>query len=495
MPGMTKAGYMPPASEKPPKAPKKPKGKPVRKKKKRMSAAAAASLVVFVLAFIIGAGTLHIFSRVEKSANVFALGQMLSGHPIGGMSAEEGSALLDKLTEEKVSSWRFDIDCQDRSYRLTAQDVGLFIDRQATLEPLWQTGKAGGMIERYLSLLKAQVERHNAVPVFGYTMEPVDALLAQMKLDTDCEAVDATVSFTPGSSLPFRFTDEESGYELDMEALRTQIEQAILTFTPGSAKAEPKEKKPAVTRAQLENAITLRGRVTMAIDEDPASMENVRIAAGVLNGQRMEPGAEFSFNDVVGRRTAEGGYQHAAEPAYGIGAAGVGGGVCQVSTALYRAALLGGVQVVSRSAALRPVDYCDMGQEAAVSDQGIDLILRNQTQTPLFITTRVYAEDQGNTVLELQIIGEPLGVRYELASSPLETETITEPVYMQDKEGVYATYKDERVPGSDAQPGYSVVVERIAHGDDAGDTPSEVISEDVYEAIAPIIYVGVQERN
>lgn len=495
MPGMTKAGYVPPVQEKQPKQTKKPKGKPVRKKKRRMSPAAMASLVVFALAFVVAVSTLHVFATVEQAASVFAPGQMLSGHPLGGLTAAEGAAVLDKLTEERVASWRFDVECQGRSYVLTAQDIGLFIDKQATLEPLWQVGKTGNMLERYIELLKAKAERNNMVPVFGYSLEPVDALLVQIKKDTDRESVDAQVSFTPGSSAPFRFTDEVMGYTLETQALRAQIEEAILSLTSGSVRIKPKENVPSVTRAQLEEAVKLRSRVKMTLDQDPASLENVKIASGVLSGRRIEAGESFSFNEVVGRRTAEGGYQQAAEPAYGVGVVGVGGGVCQVSSALYRAALLAGVDVIERSAAVRPVDYCDMGQEAAVSDQGIDLVLVNQGITPLFIITRVYADEKGKQLLEVQIIGAPNDARYELISYPLETAIITEPVYMQDKSGDYAVYKDERVPGSDAQPGYSVKVERVTLGENGEQIASEVISEDVYEAIAPVIYVGLQERK
>ena len=164
-------------------------------------------------------------------------------------------------------------------------------------------------------------------------------------------------------------------------------------------------------------------------------------------------------------------------------------------TALYQAALLGGVEVVERSAAVRPVAYCGMGQEAAVSGQGIDLVIRNGTATPMFITTRVDTAEDESHILDLQIIGEPIVEKYALVSSPLETENVTEPVYMQDKEGIYATYTDERVPGSDAQPGYSVVVERVTIGEYGSQLAAETISTDEYAAIGPIIYVGIQERN
>ena len=118
----------------------------------------------------------------------------------------------------------------------------------------------------------------------------------------------------------------------------------------------------------------------------------------------IDTGEELSFNQTVGLRTSEAGYQAAEEPAYGQNVSGIGGGVCQVATALYRLALLGGMDISERNAAVYPVDYCDIGQEAAVSDQGLDLKIVDSTDRPMFLTARVYAENDGQT-MELQLIG------------------------------------------------------------------------------------------
>lgn len=149
----------------------------------------------------------------------------------------------------------------------------------------------------------------------------------------------------------------------------------------------------------------------------------------------LSPGESLSFNQTVGMRTEESGYTAAEEPAYGQNIVGVGGGVCQVSTALYRLALLGGLEIAERSAAVYPVDYCEIGQEAAVSDQGLDLVLTNNTDAPLFLVVRVYAENDDQT-MEWQLIGKENESRFSLVS---EVETINapeEPVYVRDSEGV-----------------------------------------------------------
>lgn len=205
---------------------------------------------------------------------------------------------------------------------------------------------------------------------------------------------------------------------------------------------------------------------------------------------RLEAGERLSFNQTVGLRTDESGYVQAEEPAYGQDISGIGGGVCQVSTALYRLALLGGLEVAERSAAVYPVSYCEAGQEAAVSDQGLDLVFVNNTQTPLFLTARVYGTDDGQT-MELQLIGQPTDGRFALESEIETIDAPDEPVYVRDSEGRYATYTDERIPVGEAMPGCRATVKRI----DESTGQTEIISEDTYDAAAQIVYVGVQRRD
>ena len=93
------------------------------------------------------------------------------------------------------------------------------------------------------------------------------------------------------------------------------------------------------------------------------------------------------------------------------------------------------------------------------------------------------------------LIGEELGRRYALESQVSEMDLIEEPVYVRDREGKYATYTDERVPVSDALPGYTASVTRVTLDSEGQEISREEISEDVYEPAPPMIYVGMQERE
>ena len=263
-----------------------------------------------------------------------------------------------------------------------------------------------------------------------------------------------------------------------------------MNLLPETEALRPDEISPKVYRVELENATVLRARVVMSLSGSAAAQENAALAAIQFQGVRIDPGESLSFNQIVGLRSEESGYVQAEEPAYGQNISGVGGGVCQVSTALYRLALMGGLNVTERSAAVYPVDYCDAGQEAAVSDQGLDLTFVNNTDAPLFLIVRVYETD-GVRTMDLQLIGEAMDKRLSLVSEVETIDAPADPVYVRDSEGRYATYTDERIPVGEAMPGYCAAVKLV----DENGEPTRIVSEDTYDARTQIVYVGVQQRN
>lgn len=498
MPIMTKAGYVPPKGKKP----EPEKRTPPKKKKRRgkrgkgLGAAGVVSLVIFFLALAVGAATIYVYTQTQPYAQAFLPGVTLAGYPLGGATWENASALIIQPAQEEIADWRFTLTYGGRTYALTAEDMALAVDEEATLAPLWQIGREGGMLGRFAQMLRLRREGVSGEVQITYDMAAADALLETIRADIECAPVDATIRFAPGNSEPFRFTDEAVGYALDTAPLRAQIEAAVAGAASGTVAVEPQTLEPAVTRAQLETGIYLRARVRMTLYPDEGAKGNATLAARMLNGARIEPGETRSFNEIVGQRLEENGYVSAPEPAFGPYAEGIGGGVCQVSTALYRAALLGGVTVAERSAAAYPMTgFCETGQEAAVSDQGLDFALTNDTDVPLFLTARVYDNEDGESAtLEVQIIGKRLETRYQLETRATQGETIEEPVYYRDRDGEYATYTDEQVAVHDGLPGWKATVVRQTLDSEGNVLEEQEITTDSYAPVAPVIYVGVTQR-
>lgn len=127
---------------------------------------------------------------------------------------------------------------------------------------------------------------------------------------------------------------------------------------------------------------------------------NVARAADLINGKVIAPGEIFSFNDTVGHRTIENGFLTAKEYIAGKSVDGIGGGVCQVSSTLYSAVLYADMQIAERLNHMLTVGYIPLGQDATVSDGGVDFKFKNSSDYPI----KISAGTNGSTIT-VNIIG------------------------------------------------------------------------------------------
>jgi hypothetical protein len=143
---------------------------------------------------------------------------------------------------------------------------------------------------------------------------------------------------------------------------------------------------------------------------------NVRLAVAALDGEVLDPGEVLSFNRAVGPRSTERGYQVAPVILHQMRGLQVGGGVCQVSSTLFVAALLSGLDTVERHRHSSPVDYIPLGQDATIAWGAKDLQLRNH----LAQRVRLRVEVVGATLIARFEGQEPLGDVFELETEEHE---------------------------------------------------------------------------
>jgi len=156
--------------------------------------------------------------------------------------------------------------------------------------------------------------------------------------------------------------------------------------------------------------ISLGSFSTTLIGSLPARTDNIRLAARALDGTVLEPGEVLSFNARVGPRSAERGFQPAPVILREVRDVQIGGGVCQVASTLFDAALLAGLRAVERHRHSSPVDYVPLAQDATIAWGAKDLRLRN----PLDQRVRLRVDVLGTT-LTVHVEGEePSAAEFEL---------------------------------------------------------------------------------
>lgn len=125
---------------------------------------------------------------------------------------------------------------------------------------------------------------------------------------------------------------------------------------------------------------------------------NIEIGAQRIDGMVVPPGGVFSFTKALGAVTAEDGYSEEKIFLNGEVTKGLGGGLCQVSTTLFRSVLDAGLQVTERHNHSYTVSRYDVGLDATYADPGPDFKFKNDSAYPVAIKGRT--EDQ-KVIIEL----------------------------------------------------------------------------------------------
>lgn len=150
---------------------------------------------------------------------------------------------------------------------------------------------------------------------------------------------------------------------------------------------------------------------TPLMDKSPNRVSNIKLAAEKIHQLMLKPGEIFSFNQIVGKRTKIRGFKEASIFENGKVIQGLGGGICQLSSTLYQAALSANLKVTEVHRHSMKVTYIAPGLDAAISWGTKDLKFLNSLDMPISILTEV-TKDKVRTSIYKVIDEKPVNVYY-----------------------------------------------------------------------------------
>ena len=136
---------------------------------------------------------------------------------------------------------------------------------------------------------------------------------------------------------------------------------------------------------------------------------NIELATKKVNGTVIMPGETFSFNTIVGKRTIEAGYKEGTAYIGGKVVPDIGGGICQLSSTLYNAALLANLEIVERSNHIFQTGYVSPSRDATVYYGSLDFVFKNTRKYPIKIVAT-----SKNGVCKTTIYGIKEEIEYEV---------------------------------------------------------------------------------
>lgn len=224
---------------------------------------------------------------------------------------------------------------------------------------------------------------------------------------------------------------------------------------------------------------------------------NIELSAKKLDGQTILPGAELSFNRVVGKRTLAAGFAPAQELLNGEIVIGVGGGVCQTAGTLHAAAFFAGLTVeeyrahsrLSQLAYLRPGLDTMVAWPDGVDDlpRTKDMRVRNPYPFPIVVRTEIVPGEGGTSTLRVDLYGAARPYRVDYSFEELE-QVPGEQIRREDKT---LPFGSERVK-QEALSGLVILRRRTIY------MPDQRVEEAVrvsYPAMPRIVLVGGSETD
>ena len=274
-------------------------------------------------------------------------------------------------------------------------------------------------------------------PVPGYDEKSVETFIEYLSEFLDTPPVNASITMENNQIV---YTLEAMGHGIDRETLAAKIYDT----DPLSGKTIPipmHDLEPSITQEMLQSKFVLRGSYTTSFSDSTKNRKyNIRFGAEKINGTILKPGDIFSANDTLGKRTRANGWKNAGAYESGEVVQQPGGGVCQLSSTLYNAALYADMEIVERRNHSMPVHYVDRGRDATINSVGniIDFKFRNNTSSDVIIM----AYTTGNT-LHMEIYGVPFETdeydRIEIRTKQRSSVSIkTEYEYVNDKPASYS---------------------------------------------------------
>lgn len=359
---------------------------------------------------------------------------------VGGKTEKEVRQIFDNknLIIDKST---FTLYYQDQIATVSAKELSIGYDSKLISKQAYSLGRSNDFFTNYYLIANAYFNGIFLHSSYTYSLDTLNSKVEPIQKSIYSEPVNAL--FTVENNRVVAFRQSTEGKTIDYDELNNIIKNKIPEIVRN------KEQKNIVIQIPikiLQPDISTEKANNLGIVEIvgegksefkgsiPNRVHNITLAASKLNGVLVAPGETFSFNDTVGDISKYTGYKEAYVIKDGKTVLGDGGGVCQVSTTLFRAILNAGLPVVERAAHSYRVGYYEQdsppGIDATVFAPSPDLKFKNDMKNYILIQTFV---DPTNLSLAFILYGKKDGREVEISTPVITSQTpAPDPLYQDD---------------------------------------------------------------
>lgn len=400
---------------------------------------------------------------------------VIDGLDVSGMTVAAAREALETVHKTAI---------EDLSYNVDMGASGIISVSGESLSVQYDTET---VLQEALSLYPHATAQRTLSTSYSVQREGLRAKVAAIVKEYDKSAQNAMVNYANGE---FTYTEEVVGCSTDVVTLANDLAKAIEAGNTETVIVAVRNEIPAdYTLAQAQADTALIAQFSTSFSGSTYSkanrVYNIKKAASLINGYKLEPGATFDMNAVLGDRNAKNGWKEATGIKYGAYVQEYGGGVCQVSSTLYNVVLMADLTVTERQHHSWPLGYVDIGRDATISTGGPNFCFVNSSQAPVFITASV---DEKAKTITVRIYGRPLADGVTIKLSSKKTGSIENPGDEIRRDASLPA--GTRVVERESRAGSTAETYKLYYDAQGNLLKKELVTRDKYPAIKGIIYVS-----
>ena len=346
---------------------------------------------------------------------------------VGKLTKEEAVNMLKKTYPLD----NFNINYNNESWTIKPDDIELNFHIEERVDEALNYTRSKSIWNNIKRKGKLNINKPYNIKIKAtYNEVKLSKQLEKIYEKVNVEAVDATFYVEPSGEI--KRSESKEGRDVDISKLKDDIYNMINKKKIKDINLPVLTLYPKTSTKQVKSINSILGQFSTSFNDSTSRGSNIHVAGESTSDVLLMPGETFSYNKKTGARNWVNGYQSAPIIVGGRVVNGEGGGVCQVSTTIYNAALLSGLTIDEVHNHSLPSRYAPRGRDATVSYGYTDLKFTNPYTHPVYIKNIV-----GNGAITSKIYG-----------CSLDRERIVirmEEEYLKDKITVktYRLYLDE----------------------------------------------------
>lgn len=387
--------------------------------------------------FFIGSSLYLIFEKLYEG-KIYP-GVRVADVDFGGKRKEEVRQYFQELND-RFSETHFSFSYDNLIATVSARQLNFGFDSQLLAEQAYSLGRSRNIFTDLGILFAAKNGEISLSSSYAFSEDVLREMLREIEEEITIEPLDSLFTFQNGRVTAFQPSSE--GLYLDWDELTLRLKKKFPLVSMGKqytivdVPIPTKIVLPKVETSQV-NTLGIRELVGSGSSRFSGSIanriHNITLAAARLNGILVKPGGTLSFNDALGDVSKFTGYKESYIIKDGRTILGDGGGVCQVSTTLFRAVLQSGLPIVERVPHSYRVGYYEQdslpGFDATVYASSVDFKFKNDTEQHILI--QAFA-DTVNMRLRFELYGTSDGRRVTISKSIVTNQVPPPPDLYQD---------------------------------------------------------------